>query len=158
MNLFLAPMDKRTKAIIEARSWLGTPWQHNKKDKGRGVDCINFLHAVGTSVGVRLPPIPDRYQKTPLKNEIENYLKANFSKCQDSKIRIARVLLLSFQGYKTHIAIATSENWMIHACNFGRHHKVIEHPIDGIWKRAISSVWEVKEWASLDECDILGGK
>ena len=151
-------MDKKTKAIMEARSWIGTPWRHNKKEKGRGVDCINFLHQVARSVNVHLPPIPERYQKTPLKNEIEEYLKGSFRRCLDSKIEKARVLLFTFQGYKTHVAIATSKDWMIHACNLGRHHMVIEHPIDGVWKRTIDSVWEVREWDNVEDYIVLGGK
>jgi cell wall-associated NlpC family hydrolase len=33
-------MDRRRAAIInEAKTWLNTPWQHNKAVKGVGVDC-----------------------------------------------------------------------------------------------------------------------
>lgn len=151
-------VDKRTKAILEARSWLNTPWRHNRKDKGRGVDCINFLFAVGQSVGLRLPPLPEQYAKIPIKNEIEKYLTKSFVRCFDGKIKIARVLLFSFRGYKCHVGIATSDHSMIHACNFGRHQKVQEHEINGVWWQSLDSVWEVKEWSSLDNLQILGDK
>ncbi len=35
--------DERALVVREAMSWHGTPWRHENRVKGRGVDCGNFL-------------------------------------------------------------------------------------------------------------------
>lgn len=45
----------RDKIIAEAMTWLRTPWHHEARVKGAGVDCAQFLIAVYAAVGL----IPD---------------------------------------------------------------------------------------------------
>ena len=42
----------RAAIVTEARSWLLTPWHHNARVKGAGVDCGQFLAAVFEAVGL----------------------------------------------------------------------------------------------------------
>lgn len=44
--------DIREKIIAEAMSWLRTPWHHEARVKGAGVDCAQFLIAVFAAVGL----------------------------------------------------------------------------------------------------------
>ena len=39
------------KILLEARSWVGTPWHHNQACKGAGVDCARLYQAVLSSIG-----------------------------------------------------------------------------------------------------------
>jgi len=47
--------DERQRVIAEARKWLGTPWHHNARVLGAGVDCAQLLVAVYHAAGL----IPD---------------------------------------------------------------------------------------------------
>ena len=42
----------RAAIVTEARSWMRTPWHHNARVKGAGVDCGQFLAAVFEAVGL----------------------------------------------------------------------------------------------------------
>lgn len=42
----------REQAVAEARSWLGTPYHHQARVKGAGVDCGQLLLAVYAAIGV----------------------------------------------------------------------------------------------------------
>lgn len=45
----------RSKIVEEAISWLRTPWHHEARVKGAGVDCAQFLIAVYSAVGLVEP-------------------------------------------------------------------------------------------------------
>jgi cell wall-associated NlpC family hydrolase len=42
----------RARIIAEARSWLRTPWHHEGRTKGVGVDCAQFLIGVYVAAGL----------------------------------------------------------------------------------------------------------
>ena len=42
----------RQRIVEEARSWLRTPWHHEARVKGVGVDCAQFLIGVYANVGL----------------------------------------------------------------------------------------------------------
>ncbi len=133
--------------IIEiARSWLNTPWHHNQNKKGLGVDCVNFLASVAIESGYDIPPIPKKYGRIATSTEIEDYLDVHFiRKNRTKELNKTDLLLFKYSGYNTHVAIATSENTIIHA-SLG-HGKVIEHPIDGVWWRILKNTWSFeKRW------------
>lgn len=44
--------EQRQAVLREALSWLGTPWVHNARVKGAGVDCGQFIAAVYQRAGV----------------------------------------------------------------------------------------------------------
>ncbi len=50
----------RQKILVEAESWLGTPFEHQQRCKGAGVDCGQFLIAVYHNVGI-IPNIKTEY-------------------------------------------------------------------------------------------------
>jgi cell wall-associated NlpC family hydrolase len=128
------------KLVLSAREWLGTAWMHRQCVKGIGVDCVNFLYAVGIDAGLDLSPIPDGYGRVAVGDDITDYLSRHFVKKDDLSIEEGNILLFKFSGYNNHVAIATSANTMIHAS--ASHKKVIEHSIDGKWQRILKGVWE----------------
>lgn len=139
----------KNKIIEKAREWLYTPWQHNQKTKGLGVDCVNFLAALAHECNYDIPPIPKRYARLAESNEIIDYLNGYFiEKDNIYPIGKADILLFKFSGYNTHVGIATSHETMIHASS--DHGCVVEHPIDGIWIRMLKKSWRFeKKWDSL---------
>ena len=44
--------EMRQKIVDEAKTWLLTPWRHEARVKGAGVDCGNLLIAVFHAVGI----------------------------------------------------------------------------------------------------------
>jgi len=48
---------QRAMVVAEARTWLRTPYHHNQRLKGAGVDCANLPAAVYAAVGL-IPEIP----------------------------------------------------------------------------------------------------
>ncbi len=48
---------QREMVVAEARTWLRTPYHHNQRTKGAGVDCANLPAAVYAAAGM-IPEIP----------------------------------------------------------------------------------------------------
>ncbi len=42
----------RQKTVLEALTWVGTPWHHAACVKGAGVDCVGLLRGVYNNVGL----------------------------------------------------------------------------------------------------------
>lgn len=63
----------REEILVEARTWLGTPWKHNQCLKGIGCDCVNFPHAVYRTSGIAMPDLFN-YSRTPKGERILDYL------------------------------------------------------------------------------------
>jgi hypothetical protein len=122
-----------------SREWLNTPWQHNQKIKHIGVDCVNFLEAIAEESNLKIEKIPKIYGKTATNNEIELFLNRNFKKKITIDIEPTNIILYSFSGYNNHVALATSSITIIHANS--KVGKVVEHQIDGIWRKHIKSVY-----------------
>jgi NlpC/P60 family putative phage cell wall peptidase len=47
---------QRAAVVAEARTWLGTPYHHEARVKGAGVDCAQLLIGVYAAVGLIKPP------------------------------------------------------------------------------------------------------
>ena len=53
------------KRIVEvAKTWLKTPYQHQGRRKGRGIDCIGLVWGIGAELGVEAV-IPHNYSASP---------------------------------------------------------------------------------------------
>ena len=140
--LLLAPRAFFMQNLIDsARTWINTPWQHNQRIKGIGVDCVNFLSAIAHESGLNIEEIPESYGRTAIDNQIEEYLKRNFTLKNSLEIEENNIILYTFSGYKNHVALATSPTTIIHANS--RVGKVVEHQIDGIWLKFIASIWVI---------------
>lgn len=52
---------ERDAVLAEARTWLRTPWHHEARVKGGGVDCANFLIGVYAACGLIEEFTPEQY-------------------------------------------------------------------------------------------------
>lgn len=52
---------ERVAVVNEVRSWLGTPYHHEARVKGVGVDCAQLLIGVYSAVGLAPPPAVEHY-------------------------------------------------------------------------------------------------
>lgn len=45
-------MTTRADVVAEARTWLGTPWQHQQSLKGVATDCLGLISGVALNLGL----------------------------------------------------------------------------------------------------------
>src|SRR5690606_10394391 len=53
--------DVRRKAVVEALSWVGTPYRHQASTKGLGCDCLGLVRGVWRALYGEEPETPGPY-------------------------------------------------------------------------------------------------
>lgn len=108
-------MIRRVDIVQEARSWIGTRYQHQGRAKGVGVDCIGLVGGVAAAVGVPNAAewFADRamhnYARTPDRAMLMHACGRFFDQVRLVDARDGDVLLFALQEQPRHFAILVDE-------------------------------------------------
>lgn len=146
----------RKQIADQARTWIGTPFQHQGHLKKLGVDCIGLIRGVMVETG-KLPPDWRQkmghirgmvaYGRTPDGRLIE-LLREHMREIPVSEAQVADVVLVKFPGveHAQHVGFLVDRKdggiGILHAYNQG----VVEHRLDDRWRRRV-----VAAFSFLDE-------
>lgn len=109
------------KIIKEARSWLDTPYQHQCRVKGVGVDCAMFIAEVGNNLGLLDPSklVPNYSKQWHLHNKQEKLkqilLDYGFIEIPLSESKTGDVLGFKYGRVMSHLAIKSYKDKIIQA-------------------------------------------
>lgn len=138
--------------VATARKYIGTPFQHQGRLLGKGLDCVGLplcvgedLHALdreGMSITAQMY---SSYGPQPLDRFV-------FDTCQKHLVwKAARlrapgdVVSLMVPDVPCHVAILGDSPQgltLIHAYNSGNQPRVVEHLLDKKWERRIAGIFE----------------
>jgi len=140
----VAPSDRsgelRGEIVAMARRALGTPYRHQGRQPGRGLDCAGLVLSIGHELGLTAFEITN-YPRLPQGDRLVALAKrAGFSEVAEAVP--GDVYCLRLVAHPQHLAIAT-ERGIIHACQ--RRGRVIEHRLDAAWRRRIVSIFRYPE-------------
>lgn len=130
--------------VAAARAAIDTPFKHEGRQAGVGLDCAGLLVHVAREVGIE-PLDRSGYARMPANGQIEEALQEHVDAGILARVSITDILpgdlfLMRFAGEKAsrHLGICAGET-MIHAWAIVR--KVCEHRIDETWRRSIVRVY-----------------
>lgn len=132
-------MITRQQFVDEARTWMGTRWQHQARLKGVGVDCAGLVLETARALGLadwhydNYPRFPDG----SLKSECDKVM----TPIRMADLGAADVLLFSWNNSPCHLAILTDPDHIIHAYAINR--KVVEHRINAVWWASVTGVYHI---------------
>lgn len=122
MNLFGHKKEMiRQQIVKEARSWIGTPYQHQAKLKGIGVDCAMLIAQIGQNIGLLDPSklVPNYSKQWHIHNRDEKLkdilLDYGFIEIPISKAKSGDVLGFKYGRVMSHLAIRTPRENIIQA-------------------------------------------
>jgi len=135
----------RMDAVLEARAWLGTSFQHQGCLKGVACDCIGLVKGVGMALGL--------VDYNPASVEAKSF--ASYSMQPDSQrmreglatwlvpilvddAALGDVLFMAWGREPQHVALVTDRG-IIHS--YSSVGKVVEHSLDAQWKRRIVAAY-----------------
>lgn len=134
--------------IIEcARTWVGTPYVHHGRRKGKSCDCVGLIVGVGGDIGLDLYSRLD-YSDHP---RAEKLLKETGAVLEEQVDRDPMVQLVAGEvvamcvgvaSYPQHLAIIGEHDGrptLIHA--FNKNEKVVEHGLTNWWRKRIVRVY-----------------
>lgn len=92
--------------VAEARAWLDTPYHHQARLRGVGVDCAGLVIGVARALGV-VPPAFDvgGYARTPDGTSLLAECDRFMQRIPVAQIQPGHVLVLRFQLDPQHMAI-----------------------------------------------------
>jgi len=131
----------RLEVILEARSWLGTPFSHQGRVKGEKVDCIGIVVEVGRAMDiVDLTGVEkyNGYSRLPYLHTLRHACDEYFIKIRRSEVEPGDILMMGYgRDLEGHLAIMSIDDKFIHASCLRAVNKVCEQTIDQKWEQRV---------------------
>jgi len=134
-------MSERQQIVEAARRWLGTPFHHQARARGIGVDCIGLVIGVCRDTG-RGEYDFHAYDEHPSAKTLLGEVSRNLDR--GHALQEGSILLFNIVREPQHFGIYTGsvKNTMVHA--YAVHGKVVEEPFDAVWRRRLLGVYEYR--------------
>ena len=114
------------KIVIEAREWIGTPFHHQARGLGVGVDSVGVVIGVAKSLNYLWHDVQG-YSKNPFKQQLRENIEQDLERI--SELEDGCILLMCFDADPQHVAIYNAiDNTIIHA--LAAQNKCVEHRLD----------------------------
>jgi cell wall-associated NlpC family hydrolase len=132
---------------LAARAYVGTPFLHQGRDPGVGIDCVGLVTLAVRDCGLThlLPHDFTAYAKDPANGELERRLEAAFGSATHCCLHVGDVVAIDFKGQARHvglIGVYEGRPTLIHT--YRTPARVIEHGLDAKWARRITGVYRVE--------------
>ena len=131
-------MTSRADIITEARRWVGTPFRHQGRVRGRAVDCAGLIIGTGLATGIIDGYQEIGYGRQPNPERMGGHLDQWMERIPVSEARDGDVYWFRFIQ-PMHVGFASTlpdgRAGVIHAWqDIGR---CVEHGLDDTWRRRI---------------------
>ena len=131
-------MTSKNEQMIEAaRACLHTPFHHQGRAPGVGLDCIGLVIVALRSAGRYVQDRTD-YSRRPDGKSLVAALEAHGAQRAEA-IEPGDVLLFRYDRQPQHVALATGPGTMIHS--FAPAGKVVETAIGDYWRRRLTGIY-----------------
>ena len=134
----------RPQIVAAARSWLGTPYHHQGRAKGAGVDCIGLIIGVAKGLGVSQFDTLS-YGRLPSGAALREGLQAHAHAAQGAWLP-GQIVLLRFDAEPAHLGIlgdypgSANGLSLIHA--YSHSGCVTEHRLADVWRARVVQRFE----------------
>jgi NlpC/P60 family putative phage cell wall peptidase len=99
-------MTTRTEVVAAARSWIGTPFAHQARLKGVGVDCIGLVIGVGRELGFCAPDFDvSGYARNPDGKSLMALSRVHMSQISREAMQPGDVVVVRFGDYPQHFGV-----------------------------------------------------
>ena len=122
--------------VAEARRWLGTPWRHQARLRGVGVDCGGLVVCVAQALGLPVQDHAPGYARLPDGVSLRACVESQCTRIPE--LEPGAVLLMRWADAPQHLAIVSTlpERFgIIHAWAGIR--RVVEHGLTAEWQGRI---------------------
>lgn len=138
-------MDKANHIIAIAKTYIGTPYHHQGRVKGAGIDCCGLIINVAQELGLSNYDL-DGYSPTADGVELLAEFQANCPVRDLSEIQLGDILIFKVRHHPQHCGILSElngEDSLIHAYStIGR---CVEHRLEEFWRSRIVAAFQFPE-------------
>jgi cell wall-associated NlpC family hydrolase len=135
-------MPSREAVIAAARGWLGTPFRHQGRVRGVGVDCGGLVVMAAREAGCSVVDHPPGYPRCPDGASLQRVIEAQCAKIGD--LEPAAVALMRWEDEPQHVGLIArhGDRWtVIHAIMEAR--RVVEHGFTEEWAARLVGLYRL---------------
>jgi len=133
----------RVEFIEELRKWIGTPFHHQGRWRGLGVDCAGLIVMPLYDLGVVdiLKADNRTYQRKAGHKILLERLKLVADEIPREEMELGDIMLFTIYKYPQHLAVKSYGNNIIHVTE---EYGVIEEEIDDMWEKRFMGPFRLK--------------
>lgn len=135
----------RSSIVSAARSYLDTPWKHQGRMRGHGVDCAGLLMCVAYDVGIKDVRISD-YGRTADPDRARAIIEEHMVPVRFSEVASGDVLSFVILNDVQHYGMVTAPGMFLHA--YQPVGKVVEQSLSEPWLRRLRGCYRFPEVAT----------
>lgn len=131
----------RAEFISAARRYIGTPFQHQARLPGVGLDCAGVVVCALQECGYA---VNDRqgYGRIPSQGIFTHAIVEHCDTIQQSDVLPGDLMMFAFRDEPQHIAVVAENNMLIHAYqDVGR---VVENSLDATWQSRLCGCYRLR--------------
>lgn len=132
-------MTTRAEFIAQTRTWLGTPYHHQGRVKGVGVDCIGLLVCVAGELGIDCSDVPTNYSRAPDADGLFRALESSGHVAPTRDPKPGDIAFFRIRRQPTHFGLLTDYGFIHSDAGFG----VVEVPLDDKWRARIIGHYKI---------------
>lgn len=126
-------MPNKIDIVFEARTWIGTPFKHQGRIKGLGVDCVGLI--IGIAHFFNLTDFDyTNYSHVPDGFLLRQLLDQHLHAILIPEAKAGDIVLMRFEAQPQHVGIL-SDYGIIHA--YAQVRRCVEHRLDDLWQSRI---------------------
>lgn len=141
------PQHDPKQIVKTARTYIETPFKHQGRKKGIGIDCAGLIIQVAKELEYFSDDVITVYSRLPdghtVKERCEKFLERLRNK---NDMQAGDVVLMRLGKFPQHVGILGNSSQypftIIHA--YGPYKKVVEHRLDEKWERRIIAVYRYR--------------
>lgn len=123
----------KTAIVEEAKTWMGTPFKHQGRIKGLGVDCVGLI--IGVAHTFQLTDFDyTHYTHQPDGFLMRQLLDQHLQSISIQAAKAGDIVLMRFETQPQHVGIL-SHYGIIHA--YAQVRRCVEHRLDAVWRSRI---------------------
>ncbi len=135
--------------VVQARTWLRTPFHHQARLKGKGCDCLGLIVGVvdelglKDSTGMKLAAYDEvTYSKEPDGAYLIQKLTGILTEVPIADARAGDLALFKVRENPQHLAILTDYEGTLGRIHcYAQARRVVEHRLDDDWKSRLLKVF-----------------
>jgi NlpC/P60 family putative phage cell wall peptidase len=126
--------------VAAARACLKTPFVHQARVRGVGLDCAGLVMECANALGAHYIDYPG-YPRQPFDGMLEKMLADQpcLKKISRTEMQPGDVLLMRIKTAPQHLGIYAGDGFMVHA--YSQVGRVVEQRIDADWQKKITAVY-----------------
>ena len=127
----------RDDVVQEARDWIGTPFKHQGRLKGVGIDCAGLI--IGVAHALQLSTFDyTSYSHLPDGITLRRLLTTHLCPILSYQAQAGDIVLMRFDAQPQHVGILSPEG-IIHA--YAQVRRCVEHRFDTLWQSRLVSAY-----------------